>query len=72
MEAKGFRVKMSGDGRRQRPLRLFRQEMHPGTVIELSEVVGPKGRMFDADPRRPREGWDGSDPMRPFPSLAAI
>ena len=25
----------------------FADEFHPGAVIELSEVQGPKGRMFD-------------------------
>ncbi len=69
MEAQGFRVKMSGtvgaDGR----FVYFDKEMHPGTVIELSEVVGPKGRMFDMI-REASEGWDGSDPIRPFPALA--
>ena len=68
MEAKGFRVKMSGcvgaDGR----FVYFDKEMHPGTVIELSEVVGPKGRMFDII-REASEGWDGSNPVRPFPAL---
>jgi len=46
----------------------FAQEAHPGTVIELSEVLGPKGRMFDTI-RAASQGWDGSDPVRPFPSL---
>lgn len=71
MKAQGFREKMGGtvgvDGR----FVYFDKEMHPGTVIELSEVVGPKGRMFDMI-REASEGWDGSDPIRPFPSLAAI
>ena len=69
MEAQGFRVKMSGlvgaDGR----FVYFDKEMHPGTVIELSEVVGPKGRMFDMI-RQTSRSWDGSEPVRPFPSLA--
>ena len=41
------------------------------TVIELSEVMGPKGRMFDLI-RAASEGWDGSDAVRPFPDLSAI
>ena len=38
---------MSGEvGERGRFI-YFDTEYHPGTVIELSEVAGPKGRMFD-------------------------
>ena len=40
-------------------------------VIELSEVAGPKGRMFDLI-RASSQGWDGSDPVRPFPDLSAL
>ena len=36
---------------------------HPGTVIELSDVSGPKGRFFEHI-RRAAESWDGSDPIR--------
>jgi len=41
----------------------FDTEAHPGTVIEISDVSGGKGRFF----QRVREaalGWDGSDPIR--------
>ncbi len=41
---------------------------HPGTVIELSEVSGPKGRLFDTI-RAAGVDWDGRDPIRPFPDL---
>jgi catechol 2,3-dioxygenase-like lactoylglutathione lyase family enzyme len=44
---------------------------HPGSVVELSEVAGPKGRMF----RMIREAaahWDGRDPVRSFPDLSRI
>lgn len=71
MEARGFRVKMGGkvgdDGR----FVYFDKEMHPGTVIELSEVVGPKGRLFRAI-RDASVGWDGTDPVRAFPALSEI
>jgi len=49
----------------------FDTEFHPGTVIELSEVAGPKGRMFELI-RFASEGWDGSDPVRPFPDLSKL
>jgi len=44
---------------------------HPGSVIELSEVAGPKGRMFDLI-RNSSHGWDGTDPVRPFPDLSKV
>jgi len=71
MEAQGFRVKLSGTVGANGRFVYFDKEMHPGTVIELSEVVGPKGRMFDMI-REASKGWDGSDPVRPFPSLTSI
>jgi hypothetical protein len=36
---------------------------HPGTVVELSEVSGPKGAFFAAV-RAAAESWDGRDPIR--------
>lgn len=71
MEAEGFRVKMSGKVGANGRFAYFDREAHPGTVIELSEVMGPKGRMFDLI-RTASDGWDGSDPVRPFPDLTAI
>jgi hypothetical protein len=35
----------------------------PGSVVELSEVHGGKGRFFE-EVRRAASGWDGSDPIR--------
>ncbi|MDM9560629.1 VOC family protein [Bordetella petrii] len=68
--AQGFKPKMSGEvGERGRFI-YFDTEYHPGTVIELSEVSGPKGRMF-RQIREAAESWDGSEPVRPFPSLGA-
>jgi len=71
MLAQGFRVKMSGMVGAQGRFVYFDREMHPGTVIELSEVLGPKGRLFkqihDAS-----INWDANDPIRPFPSLSEI
>lgn len=69
--AQGFKPKMSGEvGERGRFI-YFDTEYHPGTVIELSEVAGAKGRMFDMI-REASEGWDGSDPVRPFPNLGEL
>jgi hypothetical protein len=64
----GFKPVMEGEvGVRGRFI-YFDTEYHPGTVVELSEVSGPKGRMFDLI-RESSHGWDGSDPVRPFPDL---
>jgi hypothetical protein len=40
-------------------------------VIELSEVAGPKGKLFKMI-REASLGWDGSDPVRPFPDLSTL
>jgi catechol 2,3-dioxygenase-like lactoylglutathione lyase family enzyme len=71
LSALGFVPVMSGEvGERGRFI-YFDTEYHPGTVIELSEVAGPKGRMFDLI-RSASERWDGSDPVRPFPDLGKL
>jgi hypothetical protein len=68
----GFAPAMSGEvGDRGRFI-YFDTETHPGTVIELSEVAGPKGEMFRMI-REASETWDGkSDPVRPFPDLSKL
>lgn len=71
MQTQGFRVKMSGKVGEDGRFVYFDKEMHPGTVIELSEVAGPKGRLFRVI-RDAAKSWDGSDPIRPFPALAEI
>jgi hypothetical protein len=71
MEAQGFRPKMSGMVGANGRFVYFDLENHPGTVIELSEVVGPKGRLFEMI-RNASLGWDGSDPVRPFPDLSSL
>lgn len=71
MEAEGFRPKMSGRVGANGRFVYFDREAHPGTVIELSEVMGPKGRMFDLI-RAASQDWDGRDPIRPFPDLSTI
>ncbi len=37
---------------------------HPGTVVELSDISGPKGRFFD-HVREKASSWDGRHPIRP-------
>ncbi len=42
----------------------FDTELHPGTVVELSDVSGGKGRFFEHI-RKAAEDWDGARPVRP-------
>jgi catechol 2,3-dioxygenase-like lactoylglutathione lyase family enzyme len=75
LTAEGFEIEMSGEvGERGRFVYFEPRPhpgMHPGTVIELSEVAGPKGRLFRMI-REASEGWDGRDPVRPFPDLSTL
>ena len=41
----------------------FDTETHPGTVVELSDSSGAKGKFFEHIAELAR-GWDGSDPVR--------
>jgi hypothetical protein len=71
LEKQNFKAVMGGEvGARGRFI-YFDTEYHPGTVIELSEVAGPKGRMFDMI-RKASVNWDGKDPVRPFPDLTKL
>ncbi|WP_319413513.1 VOC family protein [uncultured Cohaesibacter sp.] len=71
LTAQGLTVGMNGsvgdDGR----YCYFETEFHPGTVIELSEVNGPKGTLFKTI-RDASIDWDGKDPIRPFPDLSTL
>lgn len=71
LQGRGFVVAMSGEVGERGRFVYFDTEHHPGTVIELSEVAGPKGRLFRMI-REASEGWDGTDPIRPFPDLAQL
>ena len=41
----------------------FRNEGHPGTVIEMAHATPTRMRIFDAV-RAAAAGWDGNDPVR--------
>jgi catechol 2,3-dioxygenase-like lactoylglutathione lyase family enzyme len=71
LAAQGFKPVMSGEVGLRGRFVYFDTEYHPGTVIELSEVAGPKGTMFRMI-RAASEGWDGRDPVRPFPDLSKL
>jgi catechol 2,3-dioxygenase-like lactoylglutathione lyase family enzyme len=69
--AHGLTVGMGGEVGANGRYVYFETETHPGSVIELSEVAGAKGRLFDLI-RDASTGWDGRDPIRPFPDLATL
>ncbi|NYT58113.1 VOC family protein [Alcaligenaceae bacterium] len=69
--AQGFRPVMSGEVGERGRFVYFDTEYHPGTVIELSEVAGPKGKLFDLI-RNESQEWDGHDPVRAFPDLSTL
>ncbi|PSC03214.1 glyoxalase [Alsobacter soli] len=71
LAAQGFKPVMSGEVGEKGRFVYFDTEYHPGTVIELSEVAGPKGKMFKLI-REASENWDGKDPVRPFPDLSKL
>ena len=71
LTAQGFKPVMSGEVGERGRFVYFDTEYHPGAVIELSEVAGPKGKMFRMI-REASEGWDGRDPVRKFPDLSTL
>jgi len=62
--ALGYRVVQEGSigGERGR-FAYLDTEHEPGTMIEISDVSGPKGQFFSYV-RDVAAGWDGSDPIR--------
>lgn len=66
--AAGFVVGHKGQTGDYGPFIYFESNAHPGTVIELSDVGGPKKKLFDQI-RVASESWDGRDPVRPFPAM---
>lgn len=71
LTAQGFKPVMSGEVGERGRFVYFDTEYHPGAVIELSEVAGPKGKLFRMI-RAASEGWDGRDPVREFPDLSTL
>ncbi|MEO6030033.1 MAG: VOC family protein [Candidatus Binatia bacterium] len=60
----GYRVGQEGQiGGEQGRFAYFDTESHPGTVIELSDVSGPKGAFFQLV-KEASVDWDGSQPIR--------
>ena len=71
MRAGGFATVMSGEVGERGRFVYFDADANSGTVIELSEVAGPKGRLFRLI-REASQGWDGRDPVRGFPDLKTL
>jgi catechol 2,3-dioxygenase-like lactoylglutathione lyase family enzyme len=65
-EGAGFRVGQSGSFGADGRFVYFETTGHPGTVVELSEISGIKGRFFRAIADAARS-WDGTDPIRRIP-----
>ncbi len=63
----GYRIGHEGQTGDYGPFVYFETAAHHGSVIELSDVGGAKARLFRhiADAAA---DWDGSDPVRSFPS----
>ena len=61
--AAGFAVGQSGEIGEAGRFVYLAPEGHPGTVMELSEVSGPKGRFFEHIARVAAE-WDGTEAVR--------
>ena len=62
--ALGYRVGQEGQiGGELGRFAYFDTELHPGTVVEISDISGNKGRFFEHI-RRVAATWDGADPIR--------
>lgn len=62
--ALGYRIGHEGQiGGEQGRFAYFDTEAHPGTVVEISDISGAKGKFFEHI-RRAAAAWDGADPIR--------
>lgn len=60
----GYRVGHEGQiGGEKGRFAYFDTQGHPGTIIEISDTSGSKGRFFERI-RQTAAGWDGTDPIR--------
>ena len=62
-EKAGHRIAQSGRIGESGRFVYLDTEAHPGTVIEVSEISGPKGRFFAHIAAR-AQNWDGTDPIQ--------
>ena len=62
--ALGYKVGHEGQiGGEQGRFAYFETEAHPGTVIEISDISGSKGKFFERI-RQVAADWDGTKPIR--------
>ncbi len=62
--AAGYRVGHEGQiGGEQGRFCYFESDAHPGSLVEISDISGNKGRFFEHI-RRAAADWDGSNPIR--------
>ncbi|MBP6012713.1 MAG: VOC family protein [Alphaproteobacteria bacterium] len=60
----GYKVGQEGQiGGPQGRFAYFDTESHPGTIVEISDISGNKGRFFERV-REIAKSWDGRDPIR--------
>lgn len=60
----GYKVGHEGAiGGEQGRFAYFDTQAHPGTVIEISDISGSKGKTF-AHIRKAAQSWDGTNPIR--------
>jgi hypothetical protein len=60
----GFKVGHEGQiGGEKGRFCYFDTQSHPGTVIEISDISGNKGRFFEHI-KKAALGWDGNEPIR--------
>ena len=63
--ALGYAIGHEGNTGKYGPFSYFLTESHPGSVVELSDIGGPKRQLFDAI-EAAAQSWDGLDPIRGF------
>ena len=63
LAAQGYRAGQQGEIGQNGRFVYFETQDHPGSVVELSEISGPKGEFFKTI-REAAADWDGSDPIR--------
>ncbi|MBR0755506.1 VOC family protein [Bradyrhizobium jicamae] len=60
----GYKVGHEGQiGGEQGRFAYFDTEAHPGTIVEISDISGSKGRFFERI-RQEALSWDGTNPIR--------
>lgn len=62
--AAGYKIGQSGRVGNSGGFVYFLTEAHPGTVVEISDISGPKEQVFARIAEAARD-WDGRDPIRP-------